>query len=99
VLGAIGYTRVSVAKMIFTEVGIITFLAALISMPISEIIGRIIRNRFAERAIFTVAPDRLPYYWSTILPVFFLVILVTLFSLRYIYRMQIGGVIRNRILG
>ena len=99
VLEAIGYTKVSMAQMIFTEVFIINILAALLSMPFSEWIGTIIRNRFAENAFFTIIPPRAGHYVANIIPVCVLVIVVTLFSLRYIYRMQIAGIIRNKIIG
>ena len=99
VLGAIGYSDRSMTKMVFTEVFIISSLAIILSMPFSEIIGRIIRNRFAEHAFLTLFPNRFPHYISNIVVVSLLVVAVTFFSLRYIYRMQIARIIRNKILG
>ena len=99
VLGAIGYGNYSMTKMVLTEVIIISFLGIILSMPASEMIGRIIRNRFAENAFLTLFPNRFPHYFSNMGAVFLLVIAVTIFSLRYIYKMQIARVIRNKILG
>ena len=99
VLGAIGYGNYSMTKMVLAEVFIISVLGIVLSMPSSEIIGRIIRYRFAENGFLTLFPNRIPHYFSNIIAVFILVIAVTIFSLRYIYKMQISRVIRNKILG
>jgi len=99
VLEAIGYSRFAMAKMIFTEVFIISILAVIVSLPLSEVIGRIMRQRFAQNAFLTLFPSRFPYYVNNIIPVLFLIGIVTLFSLKYIYKMQIAKIIRNKILG
>lgn len=99
ILLSLGYNKISIASIILTEVIVTGVLAIILSIPLSIIIAHILSYQVGKVAVVIDVYPCFADFAKLLFPAFFLMFTVVYFGVRYIFKINIPEVIRNRIMG